>query len=196
MGTRYGAAGKYWRSGWHSGQDFVSLAAGGDGLVYPLYAGQVLQVRREAAGNAYGNCVILRHEDGYLTLYAHLRTVYVKPGQRVGEETVLGVEGATGNVTGRHLHLEVHKGKYQYPARIDPVQFIAEGIAAEKMQREEAIELEKQIKLRLNGVEKTVKAIEREGYNYVRLQDLRDGKISVDYDPAAAEPVISVIAAK
>ena len=41
--------------------------------------------------------------------------------------------------------------------------------------------MEKQIKLRLNGVEKTVAAIEKAGHNYVRLQDLRDGHIRVDY---------------
>ena len=61
------------------------------------------------------------------------------------------------------------------------MQFIREGIAAEK-EREEELEVEKQIKLRLNGVEKTVAAIEKAGHNYVRLQDLRDGHIRVDYD--------------
>ena len=189
LGTRYGAVGKLWKAGWHSGQDFISIADGGDGLVYPLYAGHVQKVGRSGS---YGNCVYVKHADGYLTLYAHLRTVYVQPGPKVNEDTVLGVEGATGNVTGRHLHLEVHKGEYRYPAGIDPLQFIREGIAAEK-EREEELEVEKQIKLRLNGVEKTVAAIEKAGHNYVRLQDLRDGHIRVDYDAKAGEPVVTVV---
>ena len=44
LGTRYGAKGRFWKAGWHSGQDFISISFGGDGLVYPLYAGEVLRV--------------------------------------------------------------------------------------------------------------------------------------------------------
>jgi murein DD-endopeptidase MepM/ murein hydrolase activator NlpD len=184
IGTRYGETGKYWTCGWHSGQDFMSVSYGGDGLVYPIYAGRVVKV---GASGAYGNCVWVRHADGYLTLYAHMKTVYVKVGMAVDERTVLGVEGATGNVTGRHLHIEVHNGAYSYPAKIDPLAFIEEGIA----KAEEAKEVEKQIKIRLNGVEKTVTAIEKNGNNYVKLQDLRDSKISIGYDEAAKIPVVA-----
>lgn len=53
-----------------------------------------------------------------------MRQVYVKPGMAVDEQTALGVEGATGNVSGKHLHVEVHKGAYRYPASIDPLAFI------------------------------------------------------------------------
>lgn len=194
LGTRYGAKGRFWKAGWHSGQDFISMSFGGDGLVYPLYAGEVLRVNH---GGSYGNCVYLRHADGYITLYAHLRTVYVRVGQKVQENTVLGIEGATGNVTGRHLHVEVHKGSYQYPSMLDPLQFIARGIMAgddnENLSNgEEAREIEKQLKIRLNGALKSVKAIEKQGYNYVRLQDLRDSKIEVGYDEMAHIPFLHV----
>ena len=181
LGTRYGAKGRFWKAGWHSGQDFISISFGGDGLVYPLYAGEVLRVSH---GGSYGNCVYLRHADGYITLYAHLRTVYVRVGQTVQEDTVLGIEGATGNVTGRHLHLEVHKGTYHYPASIDPLAFIRERLGGE--------EVEKQLKIRLNGVDKQVTAIEKGGYNYVKLQDLRDSRIDIGYDAKAGVPVVVV----
>ena len=164
-----------------SGQDFLSANYGGDGVVYPIYAGQVLKV---TSGGSYGNCVQVRHSDGYISLYAHLRIVYVKPGMRVDEQTALGLEGATGNVTGKHLHLEVHKGAYKYPSSIDPLKFIRERLGGE--------ELEKKIKIRLNGVEKQVQAIEKAGHNYVMLQDLRDSRISVDYDSKAGVPVVTV----
>lgn len=204
LGTGYGAKGSLWRAGWHSGQDFISVSFGGDGLVYPLYAGRVLRVSRSGS---YGNCVQVRHADGYITLYAHLRTVYVRAGQKVGEDTVLGIEGATGNATGRHLHLEVHKGEYHYPSKINPLQFIARGLMnggqAENIDDEktdnketdndkEAAEIEKELKINLNGREKKVQAIEKRSYNYVRLQDLRDELIAVEYDEAAHIPVVRV----
>ena len=50
-------------------------------------------------------------------------------------------------------------------------------------------EMEKKIKIKLNGVIKNVNAIEKNGYNYIKLQDLRDDKISVEYDSV---PVIKV----
>lgn len=51
------------------------------------------------------------------------------------------------------------------------------------------VEVEKQIKIKLNGVVKEVKAIEKDGYNYIKLQDLRDSRIVIDYDGV---PVVSV----
>ena len=178
LGTRYGSKGTLWKCGYHSGQDFLSANYGSDGCIYPLYAGFVLKV---TSTGSYGNCVYVQHPDGYITLYAHMRTVYVKAGQSVSEKTVLGIEGATGNVTGKHLHVEVHKGAYRYPASIDPLAFIRE--------RVEVKEMEKTIKIRLNGVEKEVTAIEKDGHNYVKLQDLRDDKICIDYDGI---PVVAV----
>lgn len=181
IGTLYGSKGKYWKCGYHSGQDFLSTNYGGDGSIYPLYAGSVLKV---TSSGSYGNCVYVQHNDGFITLYAHMRQVYVKPGMRVDEQTVLGIEGATGNVTGKHLHIEVHKGRYHYPSDIDPLKFIKSRLGGE--------ELEKQIKIRLNGVEKQVAAIEKAGHNYVKLQDLRDSHIDVSYDGRAGVPVVAV----
>ena len=51
------------------------------------------------------------------------------------------------------------------------------------------VEVEKQIKIKLNGVTKQVNAIEKNGYNYIKLQDLRDDKIVIDYDGV---PVVKV----
>lgn len=181
IGTRFGYKGRFWKCGYHSGQDFLSANYGGDGVVYPIYDGQVLKVTKSGA---YGNCVQVKHADRYISLYAHLRSVYVKPGMPVDEQTALGIEGATGNVTGRHLHLEVHKGAYSYPSGIDPLAFIQDRLGGE--------EVEKQLKIRLNGVDKQVQAIEKAGHNYVRLQDLRDGRIDIGYDSKAGVPVVAV----
>ena len=169
VGTTYGVKGKYWKAGFHSGVDFKSKNYGGDGKVYPLYDGQVQKITKTGS---YGNCVYIKHSDGYLTLYAHLQNIYVKVGQKVSETTVLGIEGTTGNSTGVHLHVEVHKGDYNYPAKIDPLAFIKKGVT----------EVKKTIKIVLNGKEKSVTAIENAGNNYVKLQDLRDEKIAIGYE--------------
>ena len=178
LGTRYGTKGKYWACGYHSGTDFNSTNYSGDGKIHPLYKGVVKKV---TTTGSYGNCVYVKHSDGYVTLYAHMKKVNVRAGQAVSEQTVLGIEGTTGNSTGVHCHVEVHKGSYHYPASIDPVQFIES--------RRGDDEVEKQIKIKLNGKLKTVHAINKSGHNYVKLQDLRDDKINIDYDGV---PVVSV----
>ena len=179
LGTRYGTKGKLWKAGYHTGLDLLSAGYGGDGIVYPLYTGRVMRVATN--DKSYGNYVLIKHADGYITLYAHLKAIYVKMNMVVNEQTALGAEGATGNASGRHLHIEVHKGSYNYPAVIDPLEFIKGGIETEKM-----------ITIRLNGVVKTVSAIEKGGCNYIKLQDLRDGKIAIGYDAANKLPTVDV----
>ena len=182
IGTKFGVKGTLWKAGYHSGVDFKSTNYGGDGKIFPLYAGVV---QRIGTTGSYGNCVYVSHSDGYITLYAHMKSVSVKVGQAVDEKTVLGIEGTTGNSTGIHCHVEVHKNSYKYPATIDPLQFITE-----RMDQE----VKKQIKIVLNGKQKAVTAIESEGNNYVKLQDLRDDLIEIGY--ANGMPIVNAVNAK
>ena len=129
----YGEKGNLWKAGYHSGTDFVSKSQGGDGLVYPVSDGVVDSC---VFGHAsYGNYVTVKHDDGMLSLYAHLEKIMVGTGRRVNSASVLGIEGATGNVTGRHLHLEIHRGSYHYPSTIDPVQWITAHIKQEEAEK-------------------------------------------------------------
>lgn len=55
-----------------------------------------------------GKRIYLDHGHGFATLYGHLKTIMVKPGERVRKGQIIGTVGMTGNSTGPHLHYEVH----------------------------------------------------------------------------------------
>jgi murein DD-endopeptidase MepM/ murein hydrolase activator NlpD len=66
-----------------------------------------------------GNCVVLDHGQGLLTLYLHLSEIKVKPGERVGRGQEIGLSGGTGRATGPHLHVAVRwQGVYLNPATL------------------------------------------------------------------------------
>ena len=97
----------------HKGMDFraatgTPVRAGNSGVVVlarPLYY--------------EGNCVVIHHGLGLFTLYMHLSRIDVKEGQRVAAGDRLGLSGATGRVTGPHLHWAVRwQGAYLDPAKL------------------------------------------------------------------------------
>lgn len=61
----------------------------------------------------YGYYIVLDHGNGLQTLYAHLSRFFVNAGDSVGQGTVIGNVGSTGNSTGPHLHFEVLRGGVQ-----------------------------------------------------------------------------------
>lgn len=75
------------------------------------------RVLRAEYSGAYGNMVEVGHEDGFVTRYAHLRTIWVKPGQSLDRLKPVGTLGNTGRSTGPHLHYEViFRGQAMHPA--------------------------------------------------------------------------------
>ena len=68
--------------------------------------------------SGYGKIVIIKHENGYETRYAHLSRISVKKGQKVSSKQFIALSGATGRVTGPHLHFEIRKnGKIVNPLK-------------------------------------------------------------------------------
>lgn len=79
-------------------------------------SGRVVHVE-EQIGN-YGRFIILRHADGFQTLYAHLNSFSVRNGQTVERGQQIGTMGNTGRSTGPHLHFSViHNGTFVNPMR-------------------------------------------------------------------------------
>ena len=75
----------------------------------------------ESAGNkgGYGNAVVVKHNNGHSTVYAHLSKVLVKRGQNVTQGQTIGLVGATGWATGPHLHFEFRvNGRHQDPLQL------------------------------------------------------------------------------
>jgi murein DD-endopeptidase MepM/ murein hydrolase activator NlpD len=78
------------------------------------------------AGNelkGYGNLVLVRHSNGYVTAYAHARELLVKRGDQVKRGQVIAKSGQTGNVDAPQLHFEIRKG----PAPLDPMPLLSGG---------------------------------------------------------------------
>ncbi|MEU0758181.1 LysM peptidoglycan-binding domain-containing M23 family metallopeptidase [Streptomyces microflavus] len=115
--TQYRASGASWSSGYHTGSDFQ--AASGT-PVLAIGPGTVV-----SAGNSgsYGNEVVIQHEDGMYSQYAHQSSLNVSVGQTVTGGQQIGLSGSTGNSTGPHLHFEVRTGP-SYGSDVDPIAYL------------------------------------------------------------------------
>ncbi|MDX3309185.1 M23 family metallopeptidase [Streptomyces sp. NPDC054884] len=105
LSAGYAAKGSRWARR-HTGQDFAVDSG------TPVYAVGSGVVRVTTCGDGFGNQVLVRHGDGYFTQYAHLSRIDVRRDQRVAAGQRLGLSGASGNVTGPHLHFEVRITPY------------------------------------------------------------------------------------
>lgn len=101
--SHYGDAGSMWSSGYHTGLDFAAPTG------TPVKAVAGGKITSAGWSGAYGYRIVLELADGTEIWYCHLSSMSVTSGA-VGAGDTIGRVGATGNVTGPHLHLEVRKG--------------------------------------------------------------------------------------
>jgi murein DD-endopeptidase MepM/ murein hydrolase activator NlpD len=117
VSTAYRVAGSMWSSGYHTGVDFAAPTG------TPLQAVGAGTVVSAGWGGAYGNQVVIKLADGHYAQYAHMSSISVSNGQSVTAGQQIGLSGATGNVTGPHLHFEIRTGP-DYGSDVDPVAYL------------------------------------------------------------------------
>lgn len=87
----------------------TEICAATDGEV--IFSGQ---------GRGYGNYILLQHENGWQTLYAHCSALLAEAGDHVAAGACIALVGATGDATGPHLHFELRRSG----AALDPAPFL------------------------------------------------------------------------
>ncbi|MFF8843650.1 M23 family metallopeptidase [Streptomyces sp. NPDC015127] len=100
--STFGESGSMWSSGRHTGLDFAAPTG------TPVKAVHGGTIKSAGWSGSYGYRIVLELEDGTEVWYAHLSSMTASAGQKVGTGETIGRVGATGNVTGPHLHMEVH----------------------------------------------------------------------------------------
>ena len=68
----------------------------------------------------FGNLILIKHADGWITAYAHAQDLIVKKGQTVKRGDTIGHVGSTGNVKTPQLHFEIRKGT----KAVDPMNYL------------------------------------------------------------------------
>ncbi len=89
------------------GYNAVDLADRVGTPIHASAAGTVIVARTGGWNGGYGNFVIISHDNGTQTLYAHASKVLVKPGQYVSQDQTIALLGSTGESTGPHVHFEI-----------------------------------------------------------------------------------------
>ena len=112
-------------------------------LVYPNCKGIVKEIQigipndlGSTGKRSWGNYVLIEHENGMYSRYAHLKDVYCKVGEKVDENTSIGYMGNSGNAYGVHLHFEVQTA-YSSSTRIDPTPYLTKKIVQNTEKEEE-----------------------------------------------------------
>lgn len=117
-----------WRT--HPIQNTQKLHAGIDlaaPVGTPIYASDSGTVIYSGAASGYGNWIVLDHNNGYYSIYAHMydNQLYVNVGQQVKQGQNIAAVGSSGGSTGAHLHFEISKGGISSGNKLNPRNFIS-----------------------------------------------------------------------
>jgi len=109
--------------GWRSSRRFhdgIDIKADSGTNVFAAKSGEVIYSDHKIRG--YGNMVVIRHNAGFSTVYAHNKVNLVHKGDVVQQGYVIAHVGSTGHASGPHSHFEVRKGKYS----ADPLKYLSQ----------------------------------------------------------------------
>ena len=112
--------------------DGINIAAAPGTQVHAAAAGIVKYCGNELRG--YGNLVLIEHDGGYITAYAHVGSILVNRAQRVSAGQVIALSGASGDVSFPQLHFEIRHDKRP----VDPKQLLPKGFASARFARSES----------------------------------------------------------
>lgn len=104
VSSPYGWRANPWGNGPSDFHDGIDLVGASGTSIYASKAGTVATAGYDASA---GNYVIINHGDGYYSYYLHLSSFVVSTGQSVGQGSLVGGMGTTGNSTGVHLHFGI-----------------------------------------------------------------------------------------
>ena len=110
-----------WMGGGHNGADIAAplgtpVLAAAAGTVTTTYTWNGIVTQGD--WNSYGNSVVIEHDGGYSTRYAHLNQYVVSEGEYVEQGQLIGYVGSTGYSTGAHLHFEMYGPQGRFSARV------------------------------------------------------------------------------
>jgi murein DD-endopeptidase MepM/ murein hydrolase activator NlpD len=98
--------------------DGIDIAAARGAPVRAARGGTVVYAGRHLRG--YGNLVLVRHEDGWVTAYAHMQKILVSKGAQIAQGDAIGTVGSTGSVESEQLHFEIRRGT----EALDPMKYL------------------------------------------------------------------------
>lgn len=113
------------RGTFHRGIDYTGAT---DNSIFAAASGKVRFLDNSPTRTGFGKYLIITHDNGYETVYAHLASISVRLGERVSQGQKIGMKGTTGNSTGMHLHFEMSRGRWnnRYTTNVDPLPFISD----------------------------------------------------------------------
>lgn len=103
------------------GNDGINIALKEGTTIKAVASGEVFYAGAEL--KPYGNMILIRHEEGYVTAYAHNKDLLVRKGDKVKQGQAIASSGRTGNVKSSQLHFELRRR--QTP--IDPMLYLSGG---------------------------------------------------------------------
>lgn len=117
----------------HNGVDLGYRLDESMNQVYSNCSGEVVEVVKNQphspGSRSWGNYVLVKHSNGWHSRYCHLQdNIPVNVGDKVDENTRIGIEGTSGDAEYRHLHYEVQTG-YSSSTRIDPTPYLTNAIS-------------------------------------------------------------------